>query len=195
MARIMSQNNEVVFETKRIAVRLAAVEDVEIFYRLWTDPQIMSNVGYPNGLPITREDIKCQISEGGTSEFQQLLIVSIKSTGQAIGECKLHWPDPEGIATTDVKLLTEFWGNKYGVEVKRGLLDYLFTHTECLAVDASPNVGNIASIKMQEAVGGVCIGESIYEFPESKREYTTPVHHYIYRVSRENWQKQHEQIA
>jgi len=195
MARIMSQNNEVVFETKRIAVRLAAVEDVEIFYRLWTDPQIMSNVGYPNGLPITREDIKCQISEGGTSEFQQLLIVSIKSTGQAIGECKLHWPDPEGIATTDVKLLTEFWGNKYGVEVKRGLLDYLFTHTECLAVDASPNVGNIASIKMQEAVGGVCIGESIYEFPESKRKYTTPVHHYIYRVSRADWQKHLEQWA
>ena len=91
----------------------------------------------------------------------------IKSTGQAIGECKLHWPDREGIAATDVKLLPEFWGNKYGVEVKRGLLDYLFTHTECLAVDASPNVGNLASIKMQEAVGGVCVGESIYEFPES----------------------------
>jgi RimJ/RimL family protein N-acetyltransferase len=191
VTRTMSQNNRVVFETKRIAVRLATVEDIEIFFRLWTDPQIMSNVGYPNGLPITREDIKCQISEGGISEFQQLLIVAIKSTGQAIGECKLHWPDRDGIATTDVKLLPEFWGNKYGVEVKHGLLDYLFTHTECLAVDASPNVGNIASIKMQEVVGGVCIGESIYEFPESKREYTTPVHHYIYRVSRENWQKQH----
>jgi len=195
MTRKMSQNNRVVFETKRIAVRLATVEDIEIFYRLWTDPQIMSNVGYPNGLLITREDIKCQISEGGISEFQQLLIVAIKSTGQTIGECKLHWPDRDGIATTDVKLLPEFWGNKYVVEVKHGLLDYLFTHTECLAVDASPNVGNIASIKMQDAVGGVCVGESIYEFPESKREYTTPVHHYIYRVSRENWQKQHEQIA
>lgn len=195
MTRKMSQKNRVVFKTKRITVRLATVEDIEIFYRLWTDPQIMSNVGYPNGLSITREDIKCQISEGGTSEFQQLLIVAIKSTGQTIGECKLHWPDREGIAATDVKLLPEFWGKKYGVEVKRGLLDYLFTHTECLAVDASPNVGNLASIKMQEAVGGVCVGESIYEFPESKREYTTPVHHYIYRVSRENWQKQHEQIA
>jgi RimJ/RimL family protein N-acetyltransferase len=191
----MSQKNRVVFETKRITVRLATVEDIEIFYRLWTDPQIMSNVGYPNGLPIHREDIKCQISEGGISEFQQLLIVAIKSTGQTIGECKLHWPDRDDIATTDVKLLPEFWGSKYGVEVKHGLLDYLFTHTECLAVDASPNVGNIASIKMQEAVGGVCVGESIYEFPESKREYTTPVHHYIYRVTRENWQKQHEQIV
>ncbi len=141
----MSQKNRVVFETKRITVRLATVEDIEIFYRLWTDPQIMSNVGYPNGLPITRENIKCQISEGGISEFQQLLIVAIKSTGQTIGECKLHWPDRDGIATTDVKLLPEFWGSKYGVEVKHGLLDYLFTHTECLAVDASPNVGNIVS--------------------------------------------------
>ena len=76
MTRKMSQKNRVVFKTKRITVRLATVEDIEIFYRLWTDPQIMSNVGYPNGLSITREDIKCQISEGGTSEFQQLLIVT-----------------------------------------------------------------------------------------------------------------------
>ncbi len=190
----MFQNNRVVFETKRIAVRLATVEDVEIFFKIWTNPQIMANVGYPNGLPITREEIKCQISEGGTSEFQQLLIVTIKSTDQVIGECKLHWPDRDGIATTDVKLLPEFWGNKFGLEVKCGLLDYLFTHTECMAVDASPNVGNIASIKMQEAVGGVCIGEGIYEFPESKRKFTTPVHHFLYRVTRADWQKNHEQL-
>lgn len=190
----MFQNNRVVFETKRIAVRLATVEDVEIFFKIWTNPQIMANVGYPNGLPITREEIKCQISEGGTSEFQQLLIVTIKSTDQVIGECKLHWPDRDGIATTDVKLLPEFWGNKFGLEVKCGLLDYLFTHTECMAVDASPNVGNIASIKMQEAVGGVCIGEGIYEFPKSKRKFTTPVHHFLYRVTRADWQKNHEQL-
>ena len=38
----------------------------------------------------------------------------------------LETPDEEGLSTTDVKLLPEFWGNKYGVEIKRALLDYLF---------------------------------------------------------------------
>jgi RimJ/RimL family protein N-acetyltransferase len=180
-----------VFETERLAVRLATLEDAGIFHRLWTNPQIMSNIGFPYGLPIVQADVMRKISSGGTSEFQQLLVVTIKSTGEAIGECKLHRPDRDGIAATDIKLLPEFWGNKYGVELKRALLDYLFTHTDCREVEATPNVGNFASIKMQEAVGGVCVGESTYEFPESERSYTTPVHHYIYRVSRESWKKQH----
>ena len=97
----MCQINMVVFKTRRLAVRLARIDDVEIFYQLWTYPQIMSNVGFPNGLSITRKDVKRMISESGPSE-----------------------------------------------EVKRGMLDHLFTHTACLAVEATPNVGNIASIKM-----------------------------------------------
>jgi RimJ/RimL family protein N-acetyltransferase len=144
------------------------------------------------GLPVSREDVIRQISEGGPSKFQHLLIVTLKSTGQAIGKCKLHQPDLNGIAATDVKLLPEFWGNKYGVEIKRGMLDYLFTHTTCQEVEATPNLENIASNRMQEAVGGVCIGKCIYEFPESMRGYTTPVHHAIFRVSREKWKMQRE---
>jgi RimJ/RimL family protein N-acetyltransferase len=75
------------------------------------------------------------------------------------------------------------------VEIKRGLLDYLFTHTDCDAVQATPNVNNIASIKMQEAVGGERVGEEVYQFPESMRDFTTPVHHYIYRVYRRTWER------
>jgi RimJ/RimL family protein N-acetyltransferase len=87
-----------------------------------------------------------------------------------------------------VKLLPAYWGNKYGVEIKQALLDYLFTNTSCSAVEATPNVENSASIKMQEAVGGVRVGEDTFQVPESKREYATPVHHYIYHVRREKWE-------
>ncbi len=97
-------------------------------------------------------------------------------------------PDEDGISETDVKLLPDHWGNKYGVEVKRGLVAHLFAHTNCRAVQATPNVNNIASIKMQEAVGGVREGEAVYEFPDSMRAFTTPVHHYIYRVYRSTWE-------
>jgi RimJ/RimL family protein N-acetyltransferase len=57
----------------------------------------------------------------------------------------------------------------YGVEIKQALVDYLFTHTDCSAVEATPNVENKASIKMQEAVGGVCLGEATFQVPESRR--------------------------
>jgi len=187
--------NELVFETERLVVRVAKAADAEFYLRLWTNPRVMSNVGFPNGLPITLDDITKQIAAGGPTVYKQLLVVEATAGRHTIGECRMHAPDAEGIARTDVKLLPDYWGHKYGVEIKRGLLDYLFTHTKCSAVDATPSAGNVASIRMQEAVGGVQIGEEIYEFPEKMRSYTTPVHTLTYRVTRETWLERAEKAG
>jgi len=178
---------KVVFETSRLVIQLAEPEDAHILHTLWTDPRVMRNVGFPKGLPITEDEIRQDILRRDNSEFEQLLIIRIKHTGTAVGQCIMHSPNEDGISETDVKLFPTYWGQRFGSEIKQGLVDYLFTHTDCKVVQATPNVGNIASVKMQEAVGGVKVGESVYEFPESMREYTTPVHHYIYHVTRENW--------
>ncbi len=179
-----------VFETKRLVVRTATEADVDVLYDLWTNPQEMTNVGFPQGLRITQSEIEERIRKQGESEFEALLVVELKTTGQAIGECHMHRPDTEGIAVPDVKLLPAFWGNKFGVEVLRGLLAFIFTHTDCAAVQGTPNIANIASIKMQEAVGAVRTGEGVYEFPESMQAFTVPVHHHIYRVYREDWRQE-----
>jgi len=180
---------QAVFETERLRVHVASANDTDHYYKLWTDPRVMGNVGYPSGLPITREQIASQLQEQTGRIFDCRLIVLLRDSGEPIGECKLGRPNPEGISTTDVKLMPKYWGNKYGVEIKRALVDHLFRHTSCTAVEATPNVENIASIKMQEAVGGVCVGEEISQVPESKKEFMVPVHHYIYRVFRDNWIK------
>ena len=98
-------------------------------------------------------------------------------------------PDEAGISRTDVKLCPEFWGHKYGVEINQALVNYLFSHTDCKAVEGTPNVNNIASIKMQEAVGAIRVGEETYHFPESRADNTAPVHHYIYQVTRVTWEE------
>lgn len=177
-----------VFDTERLVIRAATEQDVDLLYMLWTDPRVMVHVGFPHGLRITRQEIEESLQGLFDSEFERVLVVELKATGETIGQCGMHAPDEEGIAGTDVKLLPAFWGHKYGIEVKRGLISYLFAHTPCTAVQATPNVDNVASIKMQEAVGGVRVGEQVYEFPESMRDYTTPVHHYIYRVYRQDWE-------
>jgi hypothetical protein len=41
---------------------------------------------------------------------------------------------------------------------------------------------------MQEAAGGVRIGEGVCQFPESMRDYTTPVHYYVYALRRADWE-------
>jgi RimJ/RimL family protein N-acetyltransferase len=185
----MAGTSEAVFETVRLRVRPAAAEDSELLHTLWTDGRVMAWVGFPHGLRITRQEIQKKITSQGGSEFDRLLLVELKTTGETIGECRMKRPDKEGVSRTDVKLLPDFWGNKYGVEIKAGLLTHLFAHTECSCVEAGPNVNNVASVKMQEAVGGIRVGEAVYEFPESMRDYTTSVHHYVYRVYRSHWER------
>jgi RimJ/RimL family protein N-acetyltransferase len=184
---------DTVFSTERLAIKLAKAKDADLYHALWTNSKVMVNVGFPQGLHITRRQIEVQLQKQKGSEFGRLLVAVLKITGQAIGECKMHLPDDDGISTTDIKLLPEFWGNRFGVEIKQGLLQHLFTYTDCRAVQATPNIENVPSIKMQEAVGGVRVGEGVAEFPDHMREYTRPVHHYIYRVDRRDWQRARDQ--
>ena len=180
-----------VFETDRLLIRKAEPtdSDVEFFFRLWTEPKVMTNVGFPNGLKITREAIRTGFDEQDKSEFNCRLVAELKTSGEPIGECKLGRPNDDGISETDVKLLPEFWNQGYGTEIKRGLVDYPFTHTACRAVKATPNKINIASQRMQEKVGGKRVGEHTYRFPEEMRAYTVDVESYIYKVFREDWER------
>lgn len=180
-----------VFETDRLLVRKSCLDDSDLILSLWTDPRVMANVGFPRGLKTTRQEIQSRIEqdEKEPSPFNSLLTAQLKSDSMAIGQCLMHFPDKDGIASTDIKLLPAYCGQRYGSEIKKSLVDYLFTNTDCLAVEATPNVNNLASIRLQESVGGMQIGEAVHTLPESMDEYTLPVHHYIYRVYRSNWEQ------
>lgn len=158
----------------------------------------MRNVGFPSGLTTNCDEIARQLSEQPPGEFDCVLVVSLRAaseptaegpTGELIGECRLGSPDSAGIARTDIKLLPEHWGKGFGKEIKRALLDYLFTHTPCHEVRATPNKGNTRSIRLQESVGGRQVGEGVYQFPESLRAQTLDVPYVEYAVSREDWEK------
>ncbi len=180
-----------IFETKRLYVRRPTTkdEDVNFYFHLWNDPRVMSNVGFPKGLMIRREDIIAQLARADHTEYDKTLIVIQKETDKQVGECKLGRSNEEGVAHTDVKLMPEFWGKGYGVEIKQALVDYLFTHTQCNAIEASPNQDNVASQKMQEKVGAKRIKEGTYHFPEHMRSYTKDIDVYIYRLTRSDWEK------
>jgi RimJ/RimL family protein N-acetyltransferase len=188
---------DTLFETHRLCIRRAQPDeaDTAFFLRLWNDPQVMRNVGFPYGLRLDAAEVRQALERGpqqGDERHLDACLVAVhKDTGQVIGECRLGTPDAQGLSETDVKLLPELWGQGYGTEVKRGLLAYLFTRTECLVAQATPNVDNPASVRMQEAVGGRRVGESTHEFPPEMQSFTCPVHCYVYQVRREDWLKDH----
>ena len=75
--------NQFVFDTQRLVIRLAAVEDVPLFYQLWTHPRVMTYVGFPQGLPITQAEIEEKIAKQGIELFDHLLVVMLKTTEEA----------------------------------------------------------------------------------------------------------------
>ncbi|MBD3257111.1 GNAT family N-acetyltransferase [candidate division GN15 bacterium] len=181
----------IVIETARVTIRRATAtpDDIDFYYRLWTTPEVMRNVGFPQGLRVGREDVAKQLSEQLDSVFDRLLLVERRDTGERVGECKLGTPDDEGVASTDVKLLSDYWGNGFGTEIKRALVGYIFRNTDALAIKATPNRDNTASRRMQQAVGGVVFAEGVFRFPPAMRDYTQDVSYVEYRVTREAWQQ------
>jgi len=173
----------------RIIPAVAQPDHIEFLYRIWTNPEVMKFVGFPQGLRTDREQIRGQLSSAPQSEFGRCLLVSHRDSGTLVGECKLGTADADGIAHTDVKLLPEFWGRGFGTEVKRALVDHLFRETGCRGVRATPNQKNEASIRMQEAVGGIKVSEGCHRFPDQMRSYTSDVPYFEYVVWRTVWEE------
>lgn len=180
-----------VFETERLIIRKINEKDLDFLYKLWTNTKVMVNVGFPKGLRINKKEIMNKyINKKSDSEFNQVLIAMKKETKEPIGECKLGLPDKEDISETDIKLLPEFWGHKYGVEIKKGLVNYIFKNTKAKGIKATPNMHNIASQKMQEEIGAKKIGDTqTFYFPEKMQDYTTPVTCYTYIIFKKDWEE------
>lgn len=179
-----------IFLTKRLMVRRSKLcdADINLYHRLWNSPSVMRNVGFPMGLRINRDSIQDLIIIGQSdTAFDKSLLVQLRDTGQAIGECKMGLPNSNGISITDVKLLPEYWNQGFGKEIKNALCSYLFSQTECTIVEASPNVNNIASIKMQEACAGTLVRQEVYHFPSHMSSYTEDVDSLTFHIHKTDW--------
>jgi len=183
----MATDRVVILRTERLLIRAATTADAELYHALWTSPSVMGLVGFPRGLPVSRSGVLKRLSEPHNSELGRPLVAELLATEEAIGECHMSELAEDGVVEPDVKLLPSFWGHKYGAELWRAMIAHLFLHTACSAVHGTPNVQNIASIKMQEAAGATRVGEGVFRFPEEMSGYATPVPFYLYRLTRVDW--------
>ena len=175
------------FTTARLTVQPATIADAPLIHALWTDPRVMTFVGFPRGLPITLAEVEARLTHAQAYPGGRLLSARLNTTNEPIGHLKLAWPDAQGIAEPDIKLLPEYWRMGYGRELWLALVAYQFRHTGCQIVQATPNVANAGSVRLQEVAGLRRVNVALYEFPETMRTYTSPVPHYVYQLTRERW--------
>jgi phosphoglycolate phosphatase len=160
-----------IFRTERVSVEAPQQSDASFFISLWSDSRVMSFVGFPGGLSCDEEQTALRMAHDNErgKVFGRPLLVRLTDGNRRAGECFMSLPDEEGLSETDVKLHPRFWGEGYGTEIKKGLIEYIFSHTEARGVKATPNINNKASIRMQEKCGGVCLGEGLYS-PDPKQQ-------------------------
>lgn len=173
------------FETPRLVVREATEADEAFIVSLWSDPRVMRFVGFPLGIPTASDDVPRRIRNGAGLDV--LLIAESREAREAVGQCLLGAPGADGVCEPDIKLRPAFWGRGYGRELWAALIDQLFLRSACAVVRGTPNVANVASIRMQEACGMRRAGEGVSLFPAAMRAFTAPVPHYVYEIGRAEW--------
>jgi RimJ/RimL family protein N-acetyltransferase len=175
------------FETARLLVRTAVAEDASFIVALWSDPRVTRYVGFPLGIPSARDDVLRRMRRG--DGLTALLIAEERASRESIGQCMLGALGPRGACEPDIKLAPPFWGRGYGRELWAALVDQLFLRSTCSIVRGTPNVANLASIRMQESAGMKHVGEGVSEFPASLQAFTAPVPYFVYEITREEWKR------
>ena len=186
----MSPQEQPAFRTPRLHVRPADTAAAAWIRALWSDPRVTAFVGFPQGIPTSTREIEAQIERNLGRPLKRLLIAERVTDDLPIGQVKLGEPDSEGVSEPDIKLLPSFWRLGYGRELWGAMIDHLFRTTECKTVQGTPNIRNIASIRMMESAGMVRVGEGTFEPSGPLRSSMTAVPHYVYQIARQAWDVQ-----
>lgn len=110
---------------ENIQFRNATTDDAHLLLSWWNDGRIMGDVGFPNGLGLSLEDVYDSLSL--RTDFNSQLIIEID--GKPVGEMHLgiDLDNPE-IAYPGWKICELEYQNKgYGTQAINLCLDYLFT--------------------------------------------------------------------
>jgi RimJ/RimL family protein N-acetyltransferase len=161
------------FETKNFCVRKAEPNEMDalVCFSLNTNGLVTKQMGFPNGIRTTLEKEKNNIAKNYNSYFSKggCMLCFLKSTNECIGYmCCGHHINEDNFDEMDYKFFPEFWGKGYGFELVSSLIKYIYEIIKVdVGIETSPNVKNIASIKISEKCGLKKIKNIVYENSET----------------------------
>lgn len=138
-----------IFETERLIVRKLATSDLEAFHKMQSNPKVMQyTTGFVKSLEAHKTELEELISKYDVNDNDfWIYAVERKKDTVFIGTVALVKND--GDDEIGYRFLEDFWGNGFGTETCKGLIDYCkrnnFKKLTAYAVDA-----NIASQKILE---------------------------------------------
>jgi [ribosomal protein S5]-alanine N-acetyltransferase len=150
------QTTEVRLQTERLVLRRPTLDDAEAITQHINHPDIARNtLRIPN--PYTLDDARDFLSSKVTASWDSVMdertcAVARAADGQLIGLCGIH---PQGWDRAEIGYWfgAAFWGNGYGTEAARRLIQYGFEEMGLYRVQATYFSWNIASRRVMEKAG------------------------------------------
>ena len=178
--------------TERLHLRRWKESDKEPFAALNADPAVMEF--FPNTLSREESDAFVQRIE---ERFEKwgfgLWAVELKETGQFIGYVGLAIPQFAApfLPAVEIgwRLAKEYWGKGYATEAANACLDVAFNQLGLKEIISFTVPANIPSRKVMERLGMTHNPGDDFAHPKLPADHPLSKH-VLYRISREQWQKQ-----
>ena len=149
----MSNGNNSQLETKRLILRPMLETDLDALLLIFTDPKVMAVFDHPL---FTREQMQHWLHRNLDHQTRfgyGLLSVTLKETGELIGNCGLEEMENQGAAELGYDFRSDFWNHGYATEAACAVRDYAFGILGLPQLISLIRVGNLASRRVAEKVG------------------------------------------
>jgi RimJ/RimL family protein N-acetyltransferase len=154
------ETSSVVLETERLALRKPTLADVKAIAALANDRRIAENTRrLPH--PYRQEDATQFIRELGRSGCETVFL--IEQHHVPVGMVGVDWRDPDA-PELGYWLGVEYWGQGFGTEAARAVIDYTFEEFDAEVMISGARVVNPASRNILEKCGFQWSGVELHRF-------------------------------
>lgn len=158
--------NTLFLETKRLLLKFLTPDDFPDLLKLRTNPEVMCYIG--DGNIQTQSEVERFITLA--ISYQQrydwgFCSVFEKNSDQFIGQAGLFhlgFDETQNEFEIAYRLLPEYWGNGYGTELAKALVNWGFTHLEVKKLVAVTHPDNIASQQVLKKTGFMPVDKMLW---------------------------------
>jgi ribosomal-protein-alanine N-acetyltransferase len=142
-----------ILETERTIIRQLQDSDLEAFYLICGNPEIMQYIG--DGKALTKEKTKSWIekSKQNYQNFGYGCWAVTNKNNEFVGYCGLVYPPNSKNIEIIYALGKEHWGKGLASEIVSGVIKYAFEQLKLEEIFATVDPNNLASIKILEKGG------------------------------------------
>jgi len=141
-------------ETARLRLRLFTHDDLQIMFKLNSDPEVIKYADTPVR---DMEEVRERLEQGPLFDYEKYgygrFAVELKETGKVIGFCGIKYLPEIDLPEVGYRYLKEYWGRGIGTEAAKACVEFAREDLKIEKLIALIIPENIASIKVAEKLG------------------------------------------